>query len=269
MKKIKDRINDDVFIEVCKTSKTMAEASRKLGIHFNSFLKRAKELNCYNPNPAGIGINKKAVFKYKLDDILTENSVYKDTVKLKNRLIKTGLKENKCEKCGINSWLDLPLSLHLHHIDGDNSNNTLENLEILCPNCHSQTDNYCSKNKNLKIINTIKDINDIKQLDRYDVEKYKPIKKIKNFKNTCTQCGKDTNNITFCSNECRNIYNQKNIPNKEQLIEDIHKLKSKLQISKKYKVSDNTIKKWIIKYNLIELCESYQYNKKKEKTLQI
>lgn len=63
--------------------------------------------------------------------------------KVKTRLLKDNLVEYKCSICGISEWLGKPLVLQLHHIDDDNSNNTLENLQLLCPNCHSQTDTYC------------------------------------------------------------------------------------------------------------------------------
>ena len=47
-----------------------------------------------------------------------------------------------CEICSIDTWLGLPISLHVDHIDGDYTNNTLENLRYLCPNCHSQTKTF-------------------------------------------------------------------------------------------------------------------------------
>ena len=52
----------------------------------------------------------------------------------------------KCECCGISTWNDKPLTLQVHHIDGNRKHNTRDNLQILCPNCHSQTENWCSKN---------------------------------------------------------------------------------------------------------------------------
>lgn len=68
--------------------------------------------------------------------------------KVKARLLKDNLVEYKCALCGLSEWMGKTLVLQLHHIDGDSSNNTLENLQLLCPNCHSQTDNYCgSANK--------------------------------------------------------------------------------------------------------------------------
>jgi hypothetical protein len=66
---------------------------------------------------------------------------------IKRRLIAAGLKDNKCEQCGISEWESKPLSLALHHINGDGMDNRLENLAILCPNCHSQTPNFGVKNK--------------------------------------------------------------------------------------------------------------------------
>ena len=72
--------------------------------------------------------------------------------KLKQKLLKENLIENKCAICGINEWLGQPIVLQLHHINGDNTDNRIENLQLLCPNCHSQTDNYCGNaNKNVPI----------------------------------------------------------------------------------------------------------------------
>lgn len=69
------------------------------------------------------------------------------TFKLKLKLLATGVKEKKCEKCNLEIWNNLPIPLELHHIDGNSSNNDLTNLQILCPNCHAQTDNFRGKNK--------------------------------------------------------------------------------------------------------------------------
>jgi HNH endonuclease len=65
---------------------------------------------------------------------------------LKRALLRERLKSYSCERCGISEWLGLPLSLALHHMNGDGRDNRLENLQLLCPNCHSQTDNFAGRN---------------------------------------------------------------------------------------------------------------------------
>ncbi len=67
---------------------------------------------------------------------------------LKHRLTEEGLKENRCEICGITHWMGDPVSMQLHHKNGDGSDNRLPNLELLCGTCHSQTDTYGAKNAN-------------------------------------------------------------------------------------------------------------------------
>ncbi len=72
--------------------------------------------------------------------------------KLLKRLIEEKYKQYKCEICGTSEWMGKPLSLQLHHLDGNHTNNLLENLIVLCPNCHSQTDNFSGKNiKKIKL----------------------------------------------------------------------------------------------------------------------
>jgi DNA-binding CsgD family transcriptional regulator len=65
---------------------------------------------------------------------------------LKRRLIKAGLVAARCRECGIEEWRGLPLALELHHINGERHDNRLENLALLCPNCHSQTDTWGGRN---------------------------------------------------------------------------------------------------------------------------
>jgi 5-methylcytosine-specific restriction endonuclease McrA len=65
---------------------------------------------------------------------------------MKTRLVDEGLKDERCEICGITEWLGKPLTMQLHHRNGDGHDNRLENLELLCPNCHSQTDTYGGRN---------------------------------------------------------------------------------------------------------------------------
>ena len=54
---------------------------------------------------------------------------------------------NQCQKCGITEWNNAPITIELEHIDGDSTNNTFDNLTLLCPNCNSQTPTYKNRNK--------------------------------------------------------------------------------------------------------------------------
>ena len=67
------------------------------------------------------------------------------TPRLRKKLIQDGMKNHKCEMCGIENWLGKDITLELHHIDGNSFNNDLSNLQILCPNCHSLTPNHGKK----------------------------------------------------------------------------------------------------------------------------
>ena len=83
---------------------------------------------------------------FSWDGILTENSLYISTNRLRNRLIEHGMKECKCGHCGLAEWLDGPIPLELHHANGINNDNWLHNLRLLYPNCHALTGNYEGKN---------------------------------------------------------------------------------------------------------------------------
>ena len=69
---------------------------------------------------------------------------------IKARLLQAGLKDSACEICGLAAWQGAQLSLELHHINGDGRDNRLENLQLLCPNRHSQTDTFGARNKRLR-----------------------------------------------------------------------------------------------------------------------
>jgi hypothetical protein len=69
---------------------------------------------------------------------------------LKSRLLAEGLKHNRCERCGLEEWLGEPLAMALHHVNGDGQDNRIENLAMLCPNCHAQTPNFSGRNRRLR-----------------------------------------------------------------------------------------------------------------------
>ncbi len=102
-----------------------------------------KELNLNASHFKGQGWNK--------DNFNYDRFKKGSAIKVANALSAlTFLRGHKCEVCGNETWNDKPIPLEIHHIDGDHLNNELDNLQILCPNCHAQTDNF--KGRNIKKI---------------------------------------------------------------------------------------------------------------------
>ncbi len=146
---------------------------------------------------------------------------------IKNRILL--MRGYKCECCGLTEWLNKPITLELHHIDGDKENNLDENLQLLCPNCHSLTENW-RKNKNL-----------------LSEEQKKENKK----KDICVECGKKiTTGATRCKS-CNDI--QKTLAFKTISKEEL-KLKIRTvsfeEIGREFNVSGNAIRKWCVRYSL-------------------
>jgi 5-methylcytosine-specific restriction endonuclease McrA len=121
-----------------ETGLSRRECMRKFGFSVDAWHKAVKR--------GAIVLRPKAM---PIDDLLV---VGRKTSRhhLKNRLLGEGLKENRCEECGIATWRGKPLSVQFHHINGDGSDNRLENIIFLCPNCHSQTDTYGGRNGHRK-----------------------------------------------------------------------------------------------------------------------
>jgi Zn finger protein HypA/HybF involved in hydrogenase expression len=79
---------------------------------------------------------------------LKQNTILNPYTKI--RIIKENILENKCSCCGISSiWNNKPIVLQIDHKNGDSSDNRIENLRVICPNCHSQTSNFAGKNKKI------------------------------------------------------------------------------------------------------------------------
>lgn len=86
----------------------------------------------YSGNSARKGFSHKEQRK-TIEEYLQSNIA---NSKKRIRLIEEGLKENKCEICGRSKWMGKPIPLELHHVDFNHFNNNIDNLQILCSNCH-------------------------------------------------------------------------------------------------------------------------------------
>ena len=99
----------------------------------------------YKGNQSGKGMTKSNSREMTLDEYLA-NSIDIQTNKIRKKILQEGLKPHQCESCKLTEWLGQPIPLEVHHKDGDRNNNTFENYELLCPNCHAFTDSYRGKN---------------------------------------------------------------------------------------------------------------------------
>ena len=138
----------------------------------------------------------------------------------------------KCEKCGWGERNPITgnIMLEIHHKDGNRLNNTENNLEVLCPNCHSLTPTFRALN----------------------AENFTPKSKQTNY---CIDCGKVITHRSKRCSACSSKHKKENAPKKEKPIsrEELKVLirnKSFTEIGKKFGVTDSAIRKWCDYYNL-------------------
>jgi len=235
---MKYKFTEEELKKAVSDSKTISDVCRKLNIVIcgSNFMTLKKRLKSFNIDIShflghkwslGTKLGRKETFNFriKMEDILTNKVKYISSNNLRIRLIREGYKEHKCENCKLYIWADKPIPLELHHINGDRFDNNLKNIQILCPNCHALTHNYCGKNtkihqNKLKLIELNKNLPPLIKQPR--VQKQKEIDR---------------------ALKQRRV----NRPTYEELINDL-KNKSYLSLSRKYGVSDNAIRKWVKSY---------------------
>lgn len=176
------KLSDEQFVELLKKSSTISEILFKLGYTtkgnswgYSQIKRRMTDLNLdYSIFKGKSYLANKKPDKISEQDILRENCKHQRTV-LRRYIIKNNLIPYKCAICGCTEWQGKTLSLELDHINGINNDNRLENLRFLCPNCHSQTSTYGSRNQQLN--ESKYDISD--ELRTMVENKYKEVKNIK------------------------------------------------------------------------------------------
>ncbi len=151
----KDGWPAEAFARAVAESTSIAGVLRSLGVTFSGWNYRRVHLQVARDRLdtshwLGQGHRRGASRPMKegvpLEAILVERSTYSNTAHLKRRLIASGLLRNVCYECGITEWRGKRLALQLDHVNGIGEDHRLENLRLLCPNCHSQTTTYCGRN---------------------------------------------------------------------------------------------------------------------------
>ena len=141
------QISKENFAQLVKESRSFRELADKLGYAcdgggtIKSLKEAVKQYQLDISHFLGQGWNKNN-FDYSS---FSTHSNKKNGKNTQSPLI--ALRGRKCECCGITEWLGQPINLEIHHLNGDRSDNRLENLQLLCPNCHSYTNNFCGKTK--------------------------------------------------------------------------------------------------------------------------
>lgn len=138
--------------EAIETSSSCRQVLLKLGIkpaggNYRTFNKAVKHFELDTSHFTGQLWSKGKTIgpQRPIEDYLSNNA-YMTSSKLRVRLIKEGIFDAICSHCNLDLWLDGPIPLELDHINGNHYDNHLENLRLLCPNCHALTPNYRGKN---------------------------------------------------------------------------------------------------------------------------
>ena len=161
-----------------------------------------------------------------MEEIFCKNSGF-STTRLYEKLLEIGWK-NECKICGLIDWRGEKIRLHVDHINGNHSDNRVENLRFLCPNCHQQTDTWGAKN------------GAVPRIKKQKTERKKRV----------CGCGGFMSFDSKMCRRCRNkIPRKTKQPIKELLENDILNIPM-TKIGEKYGVSDNAVKKWCRFYNI-------------------
>ena len=234
--------------KILDTSNSYTDVLHKIGIRGGSSINTLKRIiKEYNLSEEVLNLNYRKLKKDCSNNKSTKKNVSEYLYKgskisshnLKTKLIESQLKEYKCEMCKNTEWLGKPIKLHLHHKDGDHLNNELDNLQLLCPNCHSYTDNYGVYNSN-----KYKDgKNEKSEFLKKKEEKIK-------LETTCPNCGNKKNRRSKLCGICSYKSRESKVPvTKDELLSLILKYPFTI-IGKMYNVSDNAVRKWCLKYGL-------------------
>jgi hypothetical protein len=216
------------FEQIIKNNRCMADVCKSLGFRKEggNYKTIKRRITLENIDTSHF-LSKKELFSSKNTNFVTKEQLLSrlnknddiNGVWLKSKLIKFDLLKNECSICKIkNTWNGMPLNLQLDHIDGNHTNNNFENLRVLCPNCHSQTDTFCGKSKKTKTV-------------------------------FCKECNLETAGTNLCWTCSMKKLRKVTRPDKETLEAEL-KDNTFVSIGEKYGVSDNSVRKWCKSYHI-------------------
>ena len=140
-------ITEEDFVQICNDSLSVSKAMIKTNLHRRTFEKYSKYLNCYFPNQGLKGGTKNIpTKKISINDWNNDVNIEVTRCALRKWILKLKLLPLKCNKCGLEKWLNVCIPLELNHINGNGNIHKKSNIELICPNCHALTDTYRGKN---------------------------------------------------------------------------------------------------------------------------
>lgn len=207
----------------------------------NSYL---KQMNIEYAGQPGKGAKPKKTGYIPAIEYINDGSTIKSGT-LRIKLIRDGIKKKECELCGISTWQGVELPLELHHKDGNHYNNNLDNLAILCPNCHSIQEGNSGANVGKYVNYTPTQSNPVLKIELGE----KRASKLKKF---CCDCGKEISAHATRCKSCASKECQKDLTNKpdRETLKNLIRTTSFLEIGRLFGVSDNAIRKWCDGYGL-------------------
>lgn len=232
----KPKITEDEVKTIVKECFSVADFCRKVGwtpsgnnykVFYNYVDKYKLDISHFiGKNSQNANHNLKGK-KYTLNEYLKSNSINGKV--LIKKMVEEGVKDRKCESCNLTKWKNTEIPLEVHHIDGNHYNNSIENIQLLCPNCHSLTENFRGKGN----------------------KKYK--------KYFCKKCGSPITRWSFsglCPKCSKNELRVVERPSKEELTKLLFD-GNFISVSKIFNVSDNTIRKWCKTYGMSPRSKDY------------
>ena len=228
----------ELLKQYVKESNSIKELQIKLGYSPNSGVSKTIKNYCQQQNISlehFTSLSKEKI-KRTENNTFCINSTASQKV-LRNLYKKGNYTEYKCSICGQEPfWNGKELTLTLDHINGINTDDRLENLRWVCPNCDRQLNTFCSKNNRKERVNKAK-------------------------KTYCVDCGKEISHDAQRCMECEKIRIRKvkNRPSNEELKNILLQNKGNFsKVGKLFNVSDNTIRKWCKSYNLSYYSKDYK-----------